>query len=145
MKQCVKIIQCSNPIMWYKDLIGECYEVKFIDDYDNSFVVDLADSTGNMGGILPQDVEMFEIDDEESARPFVEILTESQLEHLDALEALATVYEELMMLRENMQDQIQQQVQEQVQKYIDEHSKQENQEDIDGGTTDDTGVCEADF
>ena len=116
MKQCVKIIQCSNPIMWYKDLIGECYEVKFIDDYDNSFVVDLADSTGNMGGVLPQDAEVFEIEDSESARTFVEIPTEAQLEYLDALEALATVYEELMLLKEQMN----------------------------GGAEDDSSVCETD-
>lgn len=140
MKQCVKIINCSNPIMWYKDLIGECYEVKFIDDYDNSIVVDLADSTGNMGGILPQDVEMFDIDDNESARAFVEILTEAQIEHLDALEALAMVYEELMTLRENMQEQIQQQVQAQLQKHIEEQI----QEQTNGGVIDGTSICEAD-
>ena len=115
MKQCVKIIQCSNPIMWYKDLIGECYEVKFIDDFDKSYVVDLADSTGNMGSVLPQDAEVFEIEDDESVRPFEEILTEAQIEHLDTLEALATVYEELMLLKEQ----------------------------IGGGVSDDTSVCEA--
>ena len=88
--------------MWYKDLVGECYEVKFIDDYDNNFVVDLANSTGNLGSVLSQDAELFEIEDHESARPFVEILTEAQLEQLDALEALATVYEELMLLKEHL-------------------------------------------
>ena len=116
MKQCVKIIKCSDPIMWYKDLIGECYEVKFIDDFDKSYVVDLADSTGNMGSVLPQDAEVFEIDDDESVRTFQEILTEAQIEHLNTLEALATVYEELMLLREQ----------------------------VNGGVTNGTSVCEID-
>ena len=102
MKKCVKIIQCSSGRMWYRGLIGQCYEVLFEDEYDGMIVVDLANSRGDRGSIYPQDVEFYEINDDESAREFETILTDADIENLNTLEALASVYEELLILKEKM-------------------------------------------
>lgn len=102
MKQCVKIIQCSSAKMWYRYLVGQCYEVLFIDEYDDMVVVDLANSRGDRGSIYQKDVEFYEIEDNESAREFETILTDSEIENLNTLEALASVYEELMSLKEQV-------------------------------------------
>ncbi len=102
MKKCVKIIKCSNVNMWYKDLVGQCYEMLFIDEYDNKVVVDLANSSGNLGSIYQEDVEFYEVDDNDSVREFETILTDAEIENLNTLEALASVYEELLILKEKM-------------------------------------------
>lgn len=100
MKKCAKIIKCSSGRMWYRYLVGECYEVLFIDEFDGMIVVDLANSRGDRGSVYPQDVEFFEIEDNETVREFEIILTEQEKENLDIMEALASVYEELMLLKQ---------------------------------------------
>ena len=59
MKKLVIITRCSNERMWYKDKIGEIYEVKFIDD-NGDVVVDLANSLGQLGSIMNTDVKFIE-------------------------------------------------------------------------------------
>lgn len=59
MKKLVIITRCSNERMWYKDKIGEIYEVKFIDD-NGDVVVDLANSLGQLGSIMNIDVKFIE-------------------------------------------------------------------------------------
>jgi len=76
MKKAVKILKCSNNIMWYKDFIGECYEFLFIDEYDNKIVVDLANSAGERGSVIKEDAEIFEVADNAEIRKFNFIPTE---------------------------------------------------------------------
>lgn len=54
-----KIVNCSNDTMWYKDKIGETYEVLFVDD-NGDIVVDLANELGQLGSVLPTDIEIIE-------------------------------------------------------------------------------------
>ena len=58
-----KIVNCSNDVMWYKNKIGESYDVLFVDD-NGDIVVDLANELGQRGSVLPADIEIIE---EESA------------------------------------------------------------------------------
>ena len=55
----IRIMQCSNDIMWYKDKIGETYEVKFTDS-NGDIVVDLANSLGQLGSVINTDLEFIE-------------------------------------------------------------------------------------
>ena len=59
-----KITKCSKDILWYKDKIGETYEIRFVDD-NGDIVVDLANELGQLGSVLPTDIEI--IDEEEIA------------------------------------------------------------------------------
>lgn len=59
MKKVAKVTRCSKDSMWYKDKIGETYEVKFIDD-NGDIVVDLKNSLGQFGSITNTDAETFE-------------------------------------------------------------------------------------
>ena len=54
-----KIVNCSNDVMWYKDKIGESYDVLFVDD-NGDIVVDLANELGQRGSVLPTDIEIIE-------------------------------------------------------------------------------------
>lgn len=95
MKKVVKILKCSNDIMWYKDFIGECYAFLFIDEYDKKIVVDLANSAGERGSIIQEDAEIFEVADDAEIREFNFIPTEIDLlnEKLDEKD------EEILLLK----------------------------------------------
>lgn len=54
-----KIIKCSKDTMWYKDKIGETYEIRFTDD-NGDIVVDLANELGQLGSVLPTDIEIID-------------------------------------------------------------------------------------
>lgn len=54
-----KIVNCSNDVMWYKDKIGESYDVLFVDD-NGDVVVDLTNELGQRGSVLPTDIEIIE-------------------------------------------------------------------------------------
>ena len=90
MKKCVKIIKCSDTKMWYRDLVGQCYEMLFIDEYDNKVVVDMANSRGNLGSVYQDDVEFYEVEDDVVIREFEKILTEAEKNSLSNLEDLAS-------------------------------------------------------
>ena len=90
MKKCVKIIKCSDTNMWYRDLVGQCYEMLFIDEYDNKVVVDMANSRGNLGSVYQDDVEFYEVEDDTIVREFEKILTETEKDNLNNLETLVS-------------------------------------------------------
>lgn len=53
----IKVVKCSNPILWYKDMIGETFEVIDEGGYgDNHFVFD------KKYGFYTEDVEIVKED-----------------------------------------------------------------------------------
>lgn len=97
MKTVVKIISCTGPYSWYKDKMGEQFEVKFMDnpkgytfetgtDEINTepinnqldYVVDMYNSRENLGSICYEDVEVFEVEDSVKVRDFEKIPTETE-------------------------------------------------------------------
>ena len=90
MKKCVKIIKCSDSNMWYRDLVGQCYEMLFIDEYDNKVVVDMANSQGNLGSVYQDDVEFYEVEDNIIVREFENILTETEKNNINNFETLVS-------------------------------------------------------
>lgn len=55
--QKVKIIKCSKDILWYKEKVGNIYKVQFIDD-NGDIVVDLENESGQLGSVLPSDIDI---------------------------------------------------------------------------------------
>lgn len=97
MKKILKIISCTGPYSWYKDKIGEQFEVKFMDnpkkhnfeigtDEINTelinnqldYVVDMCNSRGDLGSICYEDAEIFEVEDSVKIRDFEKIPTETE-------------------------------------------------------------------
>lgn len=82
MKTIVKIISCTGPYDWYKDKIGEQFELRFLDKHQDlnqdfndkidteftkkhvDFVVDRHLSTGELGSIYSGDAELIEVSDD---------------------------------------------------------------------------------
>lgn len=58
-----KIIKCSKDTLWYKEKIGEIYKVQFVDD-NGDIVVNLENEFGQLGSVLPSDIEI--INEEET-------------------------------------------------------------------------------
>lgn len=55
--QRVKIIKCSKDILWYKEKVGNIYKVQFVDD-NGDIVVDLENESGQLGSVLPSDIDI---------------------------------------------------------------------------------------
>lgn len=62
-KQIVKINKCFDDTFWYKDKINEQFEVSFIDNYNNFYVVDMCDGKGSLGSVNPDDCEVCEVEE----------------------------------------------------------------------------------
>lgn len=79
MKKSVKIIQFTEGYEWYKDKIGEQYELMFIDEPTGDYVVTLHNSEETLGSIKVEDCEIFEVEDDFIIREFEEIPTEIEI------------------------------------------------------------------
>lgn len=104
MKTGIRIIQFTEGYDWYKDKIGEQYELMFIDEPTGDYVVTLNNSQETLGSVKVEDCEVFEVDDGVIIREFENIPTEMEvlsqkvdekdMEILDLKLTMAELYEE---------------------------------------------------
>jgi hypothetical protein len=62
-KKIVEIKSCFDEKYWYKDFINEKFEVKFIDETNNYYVVDMCNDRKELGSVNPEDCIELEVDD----------------------------------------------------------------------------------
>jgi hypothetical protein len=70
-KRILTITSCFDDTWWYKDFINEKYEIKFVDEANNYYVVDMCNAKQEFGSVNPDDCVVSEVDDDAIVRECV--------------------------------------------------------------------------